>query len=794
MKALNLFLLVSLLFSTANSIAQCPDPPILQTTEDFDHHCQGDSLSVEVLNPFEVSCGDDAGIYSFCHGNFVDTIFTYCPDNLGDGTAMTIDFLSGTMEEGFDYIQVYDGPDATGELLAQLEGDVSDLSFVAANADGCISLRFFSDFSISCETGQEEEVFWEVGCALNANYYTVQWEPAVILSDPNAYSTEIIFIGSDQEFTVTVFETDNPECSTTETINVTYFSDYQFGENTTTGLCSTEEELSLTSLLNGNADEVGTWFEDGQEISGTIDPANFESGLYTYSYEFCEDRSVELDLTVVDPPVLETEDTEIYCAAEQISVSIDGYDGVCSDDVGSYSYCYDNFEYTLLTYCPNNPDFSSVGINFNSGFMEATYDFITVFDGPDDQSPVIETFDGDVSGRSYTANNPSGCLTILIETDFSVNCVGGNVEQLQWDVVCTESVPDYDIVWSNPLFLENPNEQVTEVNDLVGPTTFEVVVNPSVAPGCTSTASLLVTPIDDIDLGEDTVLDICIDAEPIDLLSALSGNPENVGNWVDAEGNPVSTFFNPQEDESDVFYYTYPECTANSELVINVRPLPNVSAGSDEIICLGQEFTLSQSGASEYDWEGLGAPPVTVSPTETTTYTVTGTNAFGCSATDQVTITVEEVGDATITENDGVLSVSFGNTFQWYLVNSPEDLPILGANSSSFTPLSPGTYYVIINPNQECVIQSDPYVVTNLYEKGELSLKCYPQPFEDSFIIESSEIISSLRIFSLNGQRVYDQQINEQIVQLHPSLESGVYLLELTYSSGEVHRRKIIQK
>lgn len=794
MKALNLFLLVGLLFSTANSIAQCPDPPILQATEDFDHHCQGDSLSVEVLNPAEISCGDDAGIYSFCHGNDVDTVFSYCPDNLGDGVAMNINFLAGTMEEGFDYIQVYDGPDATGELLVQLEGDVSDLSYVASNADGCISLRFVSDFSISCENGQEEEVFYEVGCALNANYYTVEWEPAVILSDPNAYSTEIIFIGSDQEFTVTVFETNNPECSATETVNVTFFSDYQFGESTVTGLCSTEEELSLTSLLNGDADEVGTWYEDGEAISTNINPSNFESGFYTYSYEFCEDREVELDLTIVDPPVLETEDTEIFCASEEIGVTIDGYDGVCSDDAGSYSYCYENFEYTVLTYCPNNPEYSSIEINFNSGFMESTYDFITIFDGSDDESPVIETFDGDVSGRSYTANNPGGCLTILIETDFSVNCVEGNVEQLQWDVVCTDNVPDYDIVWNNSIFLEDPNEQLTEVNDLVGPTTFEVIVNQSVAPECTSTASLLVSPVDDIDLGDDTILDICVDAEPINLLEALNGDPEDMGTWGDELGNPVATTFNPQEDESNIFFYTFPQCSSSSELAINVRPLPNVSAGSDEVICLGQDFTLSQSGAAEYVWEGLGTPPVTISPTETTTYTLTGTNAFGCSATDEVTISVEEVGDATITEENGVLSVDFGTSFQWYLVSSPDDLPLLGATSSSFTPLSPGTYYVIINPNAECVIQSEPFVVTNLFANAEIELKCYPQPFKETLIVESSERISSLRIYSSNGQSIMDQQINDHQAHLNLQLESGIYLLEIHSSNGEIHRRKIIKE
>ena len=59
------------------------------------------------------SCAAVQGLYDFCYGDSDESIFTYCPDNPGDGTAMTLSFTAGEMEGFFDYITVYDGPGAT---------------------------------------------------------------------------------------------------------------------------------------------------------------------------------------------------------------------------------------------------------------------------------------------------------------------------------------------------------------------------------------------------------------------------------------------------------------------------------------------------------------------------------------------------------------------------------------------------------------------------------------------------------------------------------------------------------
>ncbi|MDP4684417.1 MAG: PKD domain-containing protein, partial [Crocinitomicaceae bacterium] len=71
------------------------------------------------------------------------------------------------------------------------------------------------------------------------------------------------------------------------------------------------------------------------------------------------------------------------------------------------------------------------------------------------------------------------------------------------------------------------------------------------------------------------------------------------------------------------------------------NPLPNVFAGNNITICEGQTVTLTGSGALNYTWNNGVLNGVQFTPTiGTTTYTVTGTSAAGCIATDQVDVLV----------------------------------------------------------------------------------------------------------------------------------------------------------
>jgi hypothetical protein len=80
-------------------------------------------------------------------------------------------------------------------------------------------------------------------------------------------------------------------------------------------------------------------------------------------------------------------------------------------------------------------------------------------------------------------------------------------------------------------------------------------------------------------------------------------------------------------------------CTATDVVSIVVNASPTVTAaGSMSLICSGTSVTLTATGATTYTWSsGTIAATTVETPTTSTSYTVTGTDANGCEDTDTLT-------------------------------------------------------------------------------------------------------------------------------------------------------------
>ena len=94
---------------------------------------------------------------------------------------------------------------------------------------------------------------------------------------------------------------------------------------------------------------------------------------------------------------------------------------------------------------------------------------------------------------------------------------------------------------------------------------------------------------------------------------------------------------------------TGPNCPPNITTVkITVNPLPVINAGPDVTILSGQSTSLNASGGTTYTWTPnvslnyINIPNPDADPTYTLTYYVYGTNQYGCTASDDVIVTVEE--------------------------------------------------------------------------------------------------------------------------------------------------------
>lgn len=115
---------------------------------------------------------------------------------------------------------------------------------------------------------------------------------------------------------------------------------------------------------------------------------------------------------------------------------------------------------------------------------------------------------------------------------------------------------------------------------------------------------------------------------------------------------------------------TYPSGTVAVTKTVSVNAAPAVNVNSPTI-CAGQTATLTASGASTYSWNtGATTAAVSVTPSSTTLYTVTGTDASGCSAKKTATVTISAsnllVNAATICSGGTVsLVVSGANSYTW---------------------------------------------------------------------------------------------------------------------------------
>ena len=156
----------------------------------------------------------------------------------------------------------------------------------------------------------------------------------------------------------------------------------------------------------------------------------------------------------------------------------------------------------------------------------------------------------------------------------------------------------------------------------------------------------------------------------------------------------------------DIIYKTpAATCFGKDTFNITITSLPVVSAGPNQTVCEGTSIILYGSGANTYTWDNGIIDSVTFIPSNgSTTYTLTGTNLFGCSVSDNVVVNVIDapiveagidqafcIGNSTTVNASNVT----GLTFSWN--NAVTD-------AVSFTPAVGSIYYVLtgVDPATSC--------------------------------------------------------------------------------------------
>jgi len=150
-----------------------------------------------------------------------------------------------------------------------------------------------------------------------------------------------------------------------------------------------------------------------------------------------------------------------------------------------------------------------------------------------------------------------------------------------------------------------------------------------------------------------------------------------------------------------------PTVTNSVSRNFNIIPSPTITVSGNTVICNGQSTTLTGNGAMIYNWDHLGGAqnPVTVNPTVTTIYTVTGisnqidfpiSQAFtGCKHT--LTPTVQVSASPTITISNA--TVCAGSSFT---INPTGATSYTYSGGSAIVSPTATTVYTVSGSNGTC--------------------------------------------------------------------------------------------
>jgi hypothetical protein len=147
--------------------------------------------------------------------------------------------------------------------------------------------------------------------------------------------------------------------------------------------------------------------------------------------------------------------------------------------------------------------------------------------------------------------------------------------------------------------------------------------------------------------------------------------------------------------------------------------------------------------------------------------------------------------------NGSLSSLDTVDQYQWY--DCVNDSIIIGATSSSFTPIQNGDYAVILQ-NGNCRDTSNCYSVTTVgldENHFKNSINFYPNPSNGLVNIEvaQKQMLLQVKVRNIHGQLVQEENYkNQNQLQLQLNGKAGIYFIELINAKGERANLKLVKR
>jgi len=267
--------------------------------------------------------------------------------------------------------------------------------------------------------------------------------------------------------------------------------------------------------------------------------------------------------------------------------------------------------------------------------------------------------------------------------------------------------------------------------------------------------------------------------------------------WMPVALNGSSIVVNPNvTTDYTVVASAVGGCTAAAFKSVTVNPTPNLTiTPSSATICSGASSTMAASGAATYTWDpgALTGANVVVSPTVSTTYTVTGSSVAGCTATGMQNITVNAPVNLTLVASPATLCSGASSTLTGTGASSYTWNPGAITGSNAVVSPSASAAYTCTGFNGTCT-GSNAITVTvaicsgiNTLSNDQDSYRVYPNPVNDKLFVQVSgpgindaliEIVDALGKI-ISKQNHYFNSVNNAFVLNVNTFPAGFYFVKI---------------
>jgi photosystem II stability/assembly factor-like uncharacterized protein len=557
--------------------------------------------------------------------------------------------------------------------------------------------------------------------------------------------------------------TGSPATSNTITmaVNANVTAGVSIGANPGTSICEGTSVTFTATPANGGTSPAYQWKNNGSIIGGATNSTFTSSTLANGNAITCVMTSNAS--CVSGSPASSNSLTMTINPILPASISITASPGttICSGISVAFTATQTNGGTTPAYQWQSNG--SAI-----SGATNSTYTSSTFTNG-DVITCILSSSLTCVSGSPATSNT----LTITVNTTTAdagadtIICPGGTAT-----LTATGGI---SYQWST---IEN-TQSITVTP--IATATYYVTVT---ANGCSDTDDVTVT-VNTVAASAGTDQTICIG--DVATLSASGGGTYYWNNGLATSSISVS----PVTTTLYTVTVTNGGCTGTDNVLVTVTSA-TANAGSDQTVCAGDNVILSASGGVTYEWDNGVTDNDPFIPDSTQTYTVTVTDQNGCTATDDVTVTVILLPPTPVITQDGyVLTSNADSLNQWYM----NDSLLTGATDTTYTATESGDYYVIVTTNG-CSSDTSNLVsivvgISEIDQDNYFSI--YPNPARDKIEVSLAEK-SEIEILNLNGQIVYYQNTGKKHTSIDISgLATGVYYVRAKTANG-IYIQKFVKE